>query len=374
MKQKIAAILLFVFIINSAFATTLKEYQEKLNKYEQNKNKTKKKIEEIKTQKVEISNQINQIDKNIYTLSQNINKTQNDIYIYENKINEVNIKLNKSINLKNEHYQKLKNRIQAIYEASNVTYLEVLLESNDIGDFFSRLAYIKDIMEYDRRILTDYLNTIKDIEQNKKALISLKSNLETKKNEFISQKQVLEQKQNSKKELLDKLEKQQDELEKVLDELERISNEISKKIKEIISQQKKKRKYIGGKLLWPLLNEYPITSYFGNRFHPILKKYKMHTGIDIGAPYGANVLAASDGEIIYAGWISGYGQAIIIDHGSNITTLYAHLSNISVRVGQIVKKGEKIGNVGSTGYSTGPHLHFEVRINGDVTDPLQYLR
>lgn len=100
----------------------------------------------------------------------------------------------------------------------------------------------------------------------------------------------------------------------------------------------------------------------------------MHTGIDIAAPYGASVLAAADGDVILAGWVSGYGKTIIIDNGSGISTLYAHLSTIKVSIGQKVKKGETIGYVGATGYATGPHLHFEVRINGDVTDPLNFLR
>jgi len=198
--------------------------------------------------------------------------------------------------------------------------------------------------------------------------------LQKEKAELESEKKELQIQQENKKMLLSQLESQQDKLEQMLDEMEEISQEISKKIKQILAQQKTKRKYVGGKLAWPLEAEYPITSYFGMRFHPILKKTKMHTGIDIGAPYGSNILAAADGEVITAEWVPAYGLTVIIDNGSGIVTLYAHMSKILVHKGQVVKRNNVIGRVGSTGYSTGPHLHFEVRINGDVVNPLSYLK
>ena len=220
------------------------------------------------------------------------------------------------------------------------------------------------------------LKEIKEIleEAKKNNLIAVSQLLQKEKAELESEKKELQIQQENKKMLLSQLESQQDKLEQMLDEMEEISQEISKKIKQILAQQKTKRKYVGGKLAWPLEAEYPITSYFGMRFHPILKKTKMHTGIDIGAPYGSNILAAADGEVITAEWVPAYGLTVIIDNGSGIVTLYAHMSKILVHKGQVVKRNNVIGRVGSTGYSTGPHLHFEVRINGDVVNPLSYLK
>ena len=132
-------------------------------------------------------------------------------------------------------------------------------------------------------------------------------------------------------------------------------------------------KYIGGVLAWPVPGYTRITSKYGMRTHPITGVYKLHTGVDISAPMGANFIAANDGIVTKAGMNSAYGNMVIIDHGGGISTLYAHGSEILVHVGQTVKKGVAVLKVGSTGYSTGPHAHFEVRINGVVTDPMPYI-
>ena len=131
--------------------------------------------------------------------------------------------------------------------------------------------------------------------------------------------------------------------------------------------------YIGGELEWPVPGYTRITSKYAMRVHPITGQYKLHTGVDIGAPEGANFVAANDGIVVKAEKNPAYGNMVIIDHGGGISTLYAHGSEILVQVGQTVKRGEAVLKVGSTGYSTGPHAHFEVRINGITTDPLPYI-
>jgi Membrane proteins related to metalloendopeptidases len=128
----------------------------------------------------------------------------------------------------------------------------------------------------------------------------------------------------------------------------------------------------GGQLSWPVQGQ--ITSTFGSRVHPVFKTKMMHTGMDIRAPRGTPVRAAGPGEVLFAGWLRGYGQVIIIDHGNNLSSVYAHLSTMSVRESSAVKKGQTIGAVGSTGTATGAHLHFEVRVGGDARDPMRYLR
>ena len=131
--------------------------------------------------------------------------------------------------------------------------------------------------------------------------------------------------------------------------------------------------YIGGIMAWPVPGYTRITSNYGMRTHPITGVYKLHTGVDIGAPMGANFIAVTDGIVVKAEYNSAYGKMVVIDHGGGISTLYAHGSEILVEVGQTVKRGESVLKVGSTGYSTGPHAHFEVRINGVVTNPIEYI-
>lgn len=373
-KSYIIIIFAIILLFEYAISDTLKDYQNKLKNVEKNKKETQKQIVEIKNMQKVVLNQIDSIDKNIDETMQKINNLNNNITIVENKIKKTQIELQNAENRKRQYYERFKERIRAIYELNNISYIEVLLDSQNLSDFFTRMYLFSNIIEYDKQILNEYTKTINEIKEKKNELLKLRADLNTKKAQLEAYKSSLLSEQEQKKKLLSQLEDQKDKLEQMLDELERVSNELSKKIRDIIAKQKTKRIYKGGKLLWPLDGYYEITSYFGMRFHPILKKNKMHTGIDIGAPYGAKVLAAADGDVILTGWVEGYGKTIILDNGSGISTLYAHMSSINVSVGQKVKKGDVIGRVGATGYATGPHLHFEVRINGDVTNPLNYLK
>jgi len=159
--------------------------------------------------------------------------------------------------------------------------------------------------------------------------------------------------------------------EKALDEMEEAQRKLNKMIAEL--QAKQKKGYMGtATFAWPTPGYTRITSPYGWRIHPIYKTRRMHTGIDIGAPAGSNIVAATHGEVIYADWLGGYGKTVVLDHGGGISTMYAHTSVILVEVGQKVRKGQVIAKVGSTGVSTGPHLHFEVKINGNHTDPWKY--
>ena len=144
-------------------------------------------------------------------------------------------------------------------------------------------------------------------------------------------------------------------------------------LERILKKVQKPAKYIGGELAWPVPGYTRISSKYGMRTHPITGVYKLHTGVDISAPMGANFIAANDGVVTKAGMNSAYGNMVIIDHGGGISTLYAHGSEILVQVGQVVKRGDAVLKVGSTGYSTGPHAHFEVRMDGVVTDPMPYI-
>jgi murein DD-endopeptidase MepM/ murein hydrolase activator NlpD len=169
--------------------------------------------------------------------------------------------------------------------------------------------------------------------------------------------------------------------QKAARELEESQKELQGKIRELMTQKRKMQEsragvppvYLpsGAKLSWPIRGE--ISSQFGTRVHPVFKTKIMHTGLDIRAPAGTPVKAAAAGEVLFAGWLRGYGQIVILDHGGDLSTVYAHLSQIRVEEGKVVKGGEVIGNVGNTGVASGPHLHFEVRVNGEAKNPVSYL-
>ena len=266
----------------------------------------------------------------------------------------------------------LANRLVDIYKHGNFSYIEVLLDSADFSDMLDRGYIVKKIIQSD----TNLLNAIKE---DKQELEDQKGILEFQ----LAQRVVLEYQQtaltqdafNAKKDrskVLESVDKQRERYEIML----AMEMKNSKEIKSIILKESKTTKgrkrqntVWSGSFIRPVSGS--ITSNFGMRHHPILKKWKKHTGVDISASTGTSIKAADSGEVIYAGWLGAYGNAIIIDHGGGMQTVYAHCSKLLVKKGRKVSKGKIIGRVGSTGWSTGPHLHFEVRKNGNPINPLK---
>ncbi len=160
------------------------------------------------------------------------------------------------------------------------------------------------------------------------------------------------------------------DLERETEDLLEYSDELIEEIKEL---QKNTKKYVGGDLFWPVPSSDWVVSYFGMRMHPILKVRKMHKGIDIAESYNKDIVAANDGIVVSSGYIKGYWYTVIVDHGGGISTLYAHCNKLKVKAGDLVFKGDLLALIGSTGLATGPHLHFEVRVDGVQKNPFNYL-
>jgi murein DD-endopeptidase MepM/ murein hydrolase activator NlpD len=247
--------------------------------------------------------------------------------------------------------------------------MSVILNSTSFSDFISRLDFLKKIINFDMNLLGKMKSHRDSVADKRSQLESEQQEKESLKEKIGEKKeQVATAKQDREKTLKD-LTKDLKELERQEDNLLAQSSEIGRKIVSLQSSNK----YIGGKIGWPAPGYYKVTSPYGYRTHPILKKKKLHTGIDIAVPSGTGIIAANAGKVIYAGYFGGYGNTIIIDHGGKISTLYAHNSKLLVKVGDEVEKGKVITKAGSTGLSTGPHLHFEVRENGQHVDPMKYL-
>ncbi len=269
----------------------------------------------------------------------------------------------------------MRKRVRAMYENGAVSYLEVLLSASDFGDFLSRFEALSTILAQDVALYESIKEIRAQVAERKARLESQREHLATLKEAEQQKKAAYESNKAAKNKKLNEIQMDKEAYARALEEYEEQSRKIEQFIRDIAS-----RLNLQGKgsvnFIWPIKGR--ITSPFGNRFHPILKVWRLHTGIDVGAPLGADVRAMEDGVVIYSGWMGGYGQVVIIDHGRlpdgrAISTLYAHNSQLLVREGERVVKGQLVARVGSTGFSTGPHAHFEVRVNGTPVDPLPWL-
>ncbi|MCL5773684.1 MAG: peptidoglycan DD-metalloendopeptidase family protein [Firmicutes bacterium] len=315
-----------------------------------------------------------------------VHEIKEDIHYTAGRVNETYSRLKTlAANLKKTYKQYtgkqkiLRRRLRDIYESGDLNYLEVMLDAVNFSDFLSRYELLSKILEKDQKLLRTIGILKAKIEDNKRKaqdnynyLVIIKKDMELKK---VSLSSV----ELKRKNLLSEIEDRRSHYVQKVYELEEHTVAIENQIQDLIRRKQQEGsgpshtypKGSTGSLSWPL--RAPISSYFGYRRHPILGRTILHTGIDLAAGYGTPIAAADGGVVILAGWCGGYGNAVIIDHGNGISTLYGHCSRLYVSAGQIVRKGQTIALVGSTGRSTGPHLHFEVRQNGVPVDPLSLL-
>ena len=329
-------------------------------------------LEGVQSDLSENLQQVQKLDEKISNSQTELDELNSKITELQNTINEVESKLKVAEEIYYKQKDIAEQRLVAIYEEGETQYLDVVLTSKSISDFLSNYFLVTELATYDAEILEDLEKQKNEIETNKKKLDSSKEELATIKANQTKTATILENTKTVRENFIAKLTEEEKKIQADIEEYTRRFEEVNAEILQL-ALQGIDTKYIGGVLAWPVPGYTRITSKYGMRTHPITGVYKLHTGVDISAPMGANFIAANDGIVTKAGMNSAYGNMVIIDHGGGISTLYAHGSEILVHVGQTVKKGDAVLKVGSTGYSTGPHAHFEVRINGVVTDPMPYI-
>ena len=316
--------------------------------------------------------QVQKLDEKISSSQTELDELKKEITDLQTKIDEVE----KNLETAEKNYEKrkeiLKKRIISTYEAGETQYLDVILGSKSLSDFLSRYYLISEVASYDKQLLDEVESQKKEIEQSKENLQKDKELLTTMKQNQTKTSKILQNTKTLRENYISQLSEREKEIQTQIDEYTARFAEVNAEILEL-ALNGEQTTYIGGIMAWPVPGYTRITSNYGMRTHPITGVYKLHTGVDIGAPMGANFIAVTDGIVVKAEYNSAYGKMVVIDHGGGISTLYAHGSEILVEVGQTVKRGESVLKVGSTGYSTGPHAHFEVRINGVVTNPIEYI-
>jgi len=365
-------LLLIVGLCGEAFATE-DDLQNRLDLINKEIQENEALLQQKKQEEQKASQQLKNLNNTLYLTSKKLQTTESNLTKTEKELQLVQAELEKSRTTLAYDTQVLQNRLTSIYKQSSVHVLDVLLDSTSITDFLTRWDLLSRLAKNDMGIIASVNEEIITFEEKQNTFLLKKQTLDKLQEDQNSQKQELQVASSRQKELYKSLQQQREEIEKALDELDEESNRIGEEIRKITGQDT--GQYLGSdKMAWPTPGYTRITSAFGYRIHPILKTKRFHSGIDIGAANKTKIVAAEKGTVIEVGWRGAYGNVVMISHGGNIVTMYAHCSSTSVKVGDSVSRGKEIAKVGSTGWSTGPHLHFEVRKNGDPVSPLTYLK
>ncbi len=377
-KKKITATLTIIIIMNICV----------LSYADDNKN-----ITDLQSQSSELTEALNDKNNQLKAVQDEISQNMQDLQELDEKIasseqelNNINIQvedLNKEIDEKETRLQEIEKeyndrqdlldaRLLQMYKTPKLEFLDSIFRAKSVSEVLTTYYTARRMSRYDKELLDKMDSQLNEIETTKKILVEKKRQAVEDKQDQQKKAQVLTNTKTMRKYYLSKLSEQELELQIQIDEyniqVSAIENEIKMLALNSISAD-----YIGGTVVWPVPGYTTLTSSYGMRVHPITGAYKLHTGIDIGAPLNTNFVAAANGIVTKATLNAAYGNMVIIDHGGGVQTLYAHGNEILVQVGQTVSAGDAVLKVGSTGYSTGPHAHFEIRINGQTVNPLEYL-
>lgn len=320
-----------------------------------------------------VSERLRQIQEELRVATSEYKDVKGQLDSVEDKISDNTELLQKTeadLKVKNK---KLQQRVRDIYINGQISYVDVLFGAKDFADLMTRMDVLKRIIKHDYDLIMKVKEEKATVENTRAQLEKDKAEAEVLVADAQAKKAKVEDKESEQQVLLDQAIYDRDTSERMYEEIMAASQEVANMIRR---SQMSSAGYSGapagaGGMIWPISG--PITSEFGWRTHPIFGTARFHSGLDIGGDYGMPIYAAAGGTVIYAGWISGYGNAVIIDHGGGVTTLYGHNDSLNVSEGENVAQGQVIAMCGSTGNSTGPHCHFEVRENGEPVSPYGYL-
>ena len=387
---------IFVFSLsNNAYSKSVSQLNKEKNSIKNQINSSKNTLEQSKQQKSSILKEVETLDANLDKIETELSNLQKKLNDTKESLAKSEQELKEATERREKQYASLKERIRVMYEYGDSGYMEILLDAKGFTDFFKRIEYINYIMDYDNDLFERYKETEEFIALKVEQIKVEKQNLEVLTKQTSEKKKEVEKSIATKQQKVESLNKEQAALEQKIKDLEKEDKEIANLIQEAqraaqqAAQQAAKAKTAsatpstnkvyagtGGKLAHPVpaYAGRPYNDVYGYRKNPISGKSELHSGLDLKATYGTDIVSAESGTVIYAGTRGGYGKTVIIDHGNGLSTLYAHNSKLVVSKGQQVKRGQVVAKAGSTGYSTGVHAHFEVRINGKDTDPAPYLK
>lgn len=333
-------------------------------------------VDDLENSRDNVKSKISTLNKTMIEISAKITELENLLTAKNEQINETLDQLAEAQDTADKQYEDMKIRIQFMYENGQNSYLESLLTAQSLSDFLNSAEYITQIQQYDREKLEEYKDTIAQIESFEQQLEDERTELEVLKSDVeVEKKQVanvIAQRENELASIKADLNEAMDEAEMIAAEVQ-AQEEVIAEIIRIMAEQKDKGEAYTGIFKWPVPSSSRVTSDFGLRESPTAGASSNHKGIDIGAPTGSDIIAAAPGKVIISRYSSSAGNYISLDHGGGLVTVYMHCSQLLVSVGDTVEAGDVIAKVGSTGVSTGPHLHFGVSLNGTYVSPWGYV-
>ncbi len=382
------------------------DLQKKLDALEQQAQEQQDVINDLTSQKARFITRKLALDNKIEINRQMIELIGEQIEIYDEIIAEKQAELDKALEKETTQTELLRSRIRAMEENSTYSYASFIFDSSSVTELLSRIGDVNDIMHYDKTLEEEYMAAREDVESIKKSYEEARHEQELLQKELDTKQAELDAQVEAAYTMIADIETLSDDAQAEYDAIaeeeakaeETLQEAIRKRAAEQAKYNQNNNSNNGGggnsggsggnsggggssgggsatslsNLQWPVPSCTLITSRFGYRVAPTTGASTYHGGLDIGAGMGASIVAAGAGDVIYAGANGGYGNCVMIDHGNGVVTVYAHMSSIGVSYGQYVTAGQYVGAVGSTGVSTGPHCHFEIRINGAQTDPAAY--
>ena len=383
---------LVVCLVFPAYGTKsdITEAQKKKDTLAEEKKKAEQTLEKLETLKSDTAAYVKELDGSLETLNMELGFLEKQIALKEEDISQAQEQLDLARTMEEKQYDSMKLRIKYMYERNQTSYIDILMGSESLYQMLNRAEYISKLTEYDRKMLTQYIETKNTITQSKERLDLEREQLldlqETTLAKQESVEQLMDAKNSELKSYGEKISLAQGEISQYQKSIEAEENrmkQIEAEIKRKEEEARKAAEEAGKKyntvnignisFIWPCPASSRITSNFGDRESPTEGASSNHQGIDVGAATGSNILAAASGEVIISTYSYSAGNYIMINHGGGVYTVYMHCSELLAGVGDQVSQGQVIAKVGSTGYSTGSHLHFGVRLNGSYVNPLKYV-
>ena len=384
-KKKILISVLLVFSLllsaGPVMANKLSEAEEELEQLQEQLKEAKEVISGLENSKDDIETKIAQLDAQLGEIAARLDTLETQLTEKNEEIENTQAQLEAIREVEAEQYRQMKLRIQFMYENSmDNSYVEIFCTSGNIASLLNNIEYVRMLSEYDREMLTAYEETETEIAGYEAQLETDRAELENLKALAQDEQNTVAALENAKKAELSKVNTDITVAEDAVDTYEdeiaaqnEMIAEIRAEMEREAAMQKEQAVYAGGEFAWPCPSSSRVTSDYGTRTSPTSGASTNHKGIDIGASYGADIVAAADGEVTSAGYSSASGNYVIINHGSGIRTVYMHASSLTVSKGDTVVRGQTIAKVGSTGISTGNHLHFGVTVDGNYVSPWNYL-